>query len=382
VGSPPPPPPAESCEAGVAISPGMDVQATIEAHPEGTTFCFASGTYELEEPIIPKSYDSLVGEPGAILDGGNSAEGAIRGFAGETGQKGVTVRGFIAQNFDNVIADPARSATIKAGWDWTITNNEVRYNSGEGIRANRGAVVRNNYVHHNGKYGIFAFAADNMLWEGNEIAWNNTDDHSFADAGATKIAKSANVVLRDNYVHHNNGHGLWADTDNIDFVYENNLVVQNVGIGIFHEVSYAAVIRNNVVRYNADCAKGLSIGYGSNIQVSVSQDVEIYGNTVEADTNGIGVHDTDRGTGAYGEYVVEDVSVHDNVVRMGGSAKTGLHGYRPEAYTAQANNRFWNNTYYVTQPSSTFWYWQEARTWTAWRNTGQDLAGSMHAWSG
>ena len=379
----PTPSPGEPCE-GVGVTPAMDVQATLDAHPEGTTFCFASGTYHLEQAVIPKSDVALIAEPGTILDGGDTADGAIRGFAGEAGQQGVTVRGFVAQNFANSITDPAKSATIKAGWDWTIQDNEVRYNRGEGIRAGRGSVIKNNYVHHNGKYGIFAFAADSMLWEGNEIAYNNTDNHSFADAGATKIAKSAHVTFRDNYVHHNNGHGLWADTDNIHFVYEDNLVEFNVGIGIFHEVSYQAVIRNNVVRYNAKSSKGQSIGYGSNLQVSASPDVEIYGNTVVADpdTNGIGIHDADRGTGAYGEYKIAHVAVHDNVVKMQGIGKTGLHGYRPEAYTAQADNRFWANSYHVTDTSAQFWYWQEPRTWPSWRSRGQDLDGSLNTWSG
>jgi parallel beta-helix repeat protein len=378
----PSPPPTGSCD-GVAVSPAMNVQATIDSHPEGTTFCFASGTYGLEEPIFPKSYDSLIAPSGAVLDGGNDAYGAIHGWGGEAGQKGITVRGFVVQNFASSLTDAAKSAAIRAGWDWTIEKNEVRYNKSEGIRANTGAVVRNNFVHHNGKYGIVGCMADGMLWEGNEISHNNTGNYSFGDAGASKICKSTNVTLRGNYVHHNNGHGLWADTDNVDFLYEGNTVENNVGIGIFHETSYDAVIRNNTVRFNADVAMNKSLGYGSNIQVSVSENVEIYQNTVEADTNGIGIHDIDRGFGAYGEHKVANVSVHHNVVKMKGTAKSGLNGSRPEAFTSQANNRFWKNAYYVTNPSSgSFWVWEVDRDWDEWRDAGQDPDGTVSAWSG
>jgi hypothetical protein len=223
--------------------------------------------------------------------------------------------------------------------------------------------------------------ADGMLWEGNEIAFNNTGDYSFGDAGATKICKSANVVLRDNYVHDNNGNGLWADTDNVDFIYEGNRVEDNVGIGILHETSYDAVIRDNIVRYNAASALGRSIGYGSNILVEVSQNVEIHGNTVEGNTNGIGLHDIDRGSGMYGVYKLENCSVHDNVVKMKGSADTGLAG-RPQAYSAQANNSFYRNSYFVAQSTGKFWFWESSRSWSEWRAEKQDLNGSMSVWSG
>jgi hypothetical protein len=375
-----PPPPSEPCE-GVSVAPGDDIQDMMAAHPGGTTYCFASGRYQLDEPIFPQSYDRLIAETGAVLDGGNTVVGAVYGTGGETGQKSVTVRGFIVQNFASSLTDPSKSAAIKAGWSWTIEWNEIRYNRSEGIRANRGVVVRNNFVHHNGKYGVVGCFADEMVWEGNEIAYNNTGDHSFGDAGASKICKSANVVLRGNYVHHNNGHGLWADTDNINFLYENNLVTQNVGIGILHETSYDAIIRDNVVRYNAESARNKSVGYGSNILIYVSQDVEIYGNTVEADTNGIGLYDIARGSGAYGEWKLQNVFVHDNVVKMKGTAETGLGG-RPEAFSPQAKNRFSKNSYYITEPSGTFWYWKSSRSWSEWRAEDQDLNGSVSVWSG
>ena len=61
--------------------------------------------------------------------------------------------------------------------------------------------------------------------------------------------------MRDNHVHHNEGPGLWTDIDNIHTLYEGNLVEHNANVGIFHEISYDAVIRNNIVRDN-----GLEVG--------------------------------------------------------------------------------------------------------------------------
>ena len=41
--------------------------------------------------------------------------------------------------------------------------------------------------------------------------------------------------------------GIWLDIDNIDIVIEDNLVEDNYRCGIFYEISYDAVIRDNTV---------------------------------------------------------------------------------------------------------------------------------------
>jgi hypothetical protein len=362
----------------MAVSPGMDLQATLDAQPPGTAFCFGAGTYNLDEPLVPKSGDQLLAaNEGVVLDGNNAGTAAIWG---SSPNPNVTVRGFLIQNFANAGDIYAGDAAIKAGPNWQIEYNEVRNNANIGVRLGGGVVLRGNYIHHNGRYGVVGGFVSDVLWEGNEISYNNTKDYGFGDAGATKVVKSSNVTFLDNYVHHNNGNGLWADTDNINFTYDGNRVEFNVGSGIFHEVSYDAVIRNNIVRYNAGIAQGESIGYGANIEVMVSQNVQVYGNTVVGGTNGIGLHDIDRGTGAYGEYRVANVYVHDNTVRMSGSAQTGLNGDRPEAYSPNAKNRFENNTYYVTNLSGSYWYWGQSRNWPGWRTSGQDSVGSLLAW--
>lgn len=61
-------PAARSC-AGVAVTVTDDVQKVIDAHPPGTTFCLAAGTYRLDMPLVPKRSDVLVGHQGATLNG-------------------------------------------------------------------------------------------------------------------------------------------------------------------------------------------------------------------------------------------------------------------------------------------------------------------------
>jgi hypothetical protein len=63
-----------SC-AGIAVAPTDDVQAALDAHPEGSTFCLSAGTYRLAVPLAPKRGDALVGQRGAVLSGAKVVEG-------------------------------------------------------------------------------------------------------------------------------------------------------------------------------------------------------------------------------------------------------------------------------------------------------------------
>jgi hypothetical protein len=67
---------------------------------------------------------------------------------------------------------------------------------------------------HNGQQGITGYKADNTRIIGVEIAHNNYA--GFEDswqAGGIKVTKSVGMQIRDNYVHHNNGTGIWSDID-------------------------------------------------------------------------------------------------------------------------------------------------------------------------
>jgi hypothetical protein len=57
-----------SCD-GVTVNAADDTQRVIDAHPPGTTFCLAAGTYRLEAPLKPKEGDALIGQQGAVLNG-------------------------------------------------------------------------------------------------------------------------------------------------------------------------------------------------------------------------------------------------------------------------------------------------------------------------
>lgn len=368
---------ASSC-VGVRVRSGDNLQLKINARPQGTTFCLEKGTYLLRQGVLVKSYDRIIGEPGTVLDGQNVVVTGLWGYGGSLGQKNVVIRGIGLRNF--------RGEAISAGWNWLVSRSNIR-NSTVGIVISNGIVLRDNRIHHNRRIGVTGGPVNGALIERNQIDHNNTARNDVGvHAGGAKIiggsAGSSKLVWRGNWVHHNIGNGLWMDYNVRNVTLEENLVEDNTAIGIYYEVSWNGIIRNNAVRNNASIYAGKSCFWGSQIHVNNSQNVEIYGNTVRSTdgANGICAVDIDRTATAPASTKVADLYVHDNVVRMRLSSHTGLVG-RAASYGATANNRFVDNTYYVTATSRRHWDWSTYPVaWSTWRDYGNDTPGKLLTW--
>ena len=282
---------------------------------------------------------------------------------------GVTISGLVIEKF----ANPAQSGAIDAEFarGWTVKDNEIRFNHGIGVRIGEEMQLLRNLVHHNGQLGVAGDGTD-VLVQGNEIAYNNSAGFQLSwEGGGTKFVETRNLVVRDNFVHHNDGSGLWTDTDNINTLYEGNRVEDNA-TGIFHETSYTAVIRRNLVQRN-----GYELGWlwGAGIIVAASPNVEVYENTVVDNWHGIVALQQARGWGAYGRYEVENLWVHDNTVRMN-RGMTGLaQDIGDTAYFTSRNNRFTNNSYWLGANPAPFAWMNQPMTPISWQSYGNDLAG-------
>lgn len=291
-------------------------------------------------------------------------------FSGEADN--VTIRNLTIEKY----ANPAQRGAIHGDdtTNWQIEDVIVRLNHGTGIRLGNSMTLLRSMILHNGQLGVGGLGADIYI-EGNEIAYNNFAGYeSTWEAGATKFIRTTDLIVRNNYVHHNNGPGLWADADNHNVLYENNLVTYNQRIGIYHEISGSAIIRNNIVQYN-----GLNYDnwlWGSQILIATSNDVEVYGNHVVVDAqigNGIGIVNQDRQPWqSYNNYV------HDNIiVHLGMSGTNGVAtDFNHEEFWAESNNRFEENTYYVISDDAVFWSWNDDRLdWDELQALEQELNG-------
>lgn len=312
----------------------------------------------------------------------------------------VTVRGLVFEKF----ANPAQRGVIQSdrvlsvttmGYGWLIENNTVHLSHGAGIRASDGAVVRGNRIIANGQLGVTSEGGSGTIFEGNEIAYNNAVGYSgWWEAGGSKFKETVGLIVRNNHVHHNWGPGLWTDIDNIDTLYEGNLVEHNDGIGIFHEISYSAVIRNNVVLDNARNAGAsrYAFVFGAGILVYSSPNVEVYGNRVAGNWNGIAGMMHYRGGGVQGKWELVNFHVYDNEIEMEyhpdgvgplgergvwGMSGVGQDGGQEYVYAPAANNRFEGNRYYVPDRNGPYFRWQNAgHNFEAWTGRFAQDAGA------
>lgn len=304
---------------------------------------------------------------------GRRVETSVIPTAIEASANNVTISRLTFEKYANIAQHGVINAEGTTGW--VIARNEVRWNHGLGIRIGPRSRVIDNHVHHNGQLGIGGVGSD-VLVEKNEIAYNNTAHFdALWEAGGTKFAQTDRLLVRENVVHHNWGPGLWTDVDNINTVYEQNTVHDNEQMGIFHEISYAAIIRHNIVRRNGWGHHAWI--WGAGIMVAASPNVEVYGNTVEDNADGIGAAQQDRGVGAYGPHEVWNLWVHDNVIAHT-SGWTGLvQDVGDTAPFTSRNNRFERNSYTLGGNAEPFHWMNLELDRAGWTNFGHDANGQF-----
>ena len=303
---------------------------------------------------------------------------ASAAFSGEA--KNVTISNLVIEKYANRAQTGAIAGNV--GTNWLIENSEIRFNHGTGIRVGSGMVIRDSFVHHSGQLGIGGIG-DNVLVEQNEIAENGISGFSPGwEGGGTKFVKTRDLIVRGNYVHHNRGRGLWTDIDNIDSLFEDNLVELNDAEGITHEISYAAIIRNNTVRYNG---RGFDVWlWGAQILVQNSSDTLVTGNTVVVSAeggNGIGVVNQNRGgSGTFGPWISQRVTVQGNEITFLGSAgSAGLSDDTATSFAcgADADNHFDGNTYHIADLEQMYWSWCGDKNWDEFQSLGLEQAGTV-----
>ena len=315
-----------------------------------------------------------------------TGSGGLIGYSGGTSDS-VTVKNLVFEKFGGGLATAFAHNSLKAVNGWRVENNEFRLISNVAVYNGGNGVVRNNFIHHNGRYAIVGGGT----FEGNVIVYNNTDGWNTGnDAGASKFHGTIGVVARGNIVSNNQSRGLWADTDNINALYENNIIENNVEMGILHEKSCALTIKNNVLRGNNSVYAGKAIWYGGQISARQSKDIQIFGNDVTAAppaANGIslytevvnGANVTTTGTNC-GVIELRNIAVHDNVVRLSTGQQHGIAG-GGTGYAAAHNLLFYNNTNYLQ--SLTGAYFQvdggTIKTKDQWQAAGQETGGRFYS---
>ncbi|MFC7476238.1 right-handed parallel beta-helix repeat-containing protein [Dankookia sp. GCM10030260] len=308
---------------------------------------------------------------------GKKVEASVTPYAfdGSTSKR-VLVQGLIVEKY----APQMQVGAIGFGgpsYGWVVRDNEVRLNYALGISVGTKAHVVGNRVHNNGQMGVGCFGED-ILFENNEIFSNGyfSKVDTFWEGGGAKCAKTNRLIVRSNHLYDNNGFGFWTDIDNINTLYEGNLVEGNRNGGLSHEISYAAVIRNNVLRGNGTGPHTWL--WGGAIQIQNSQNVEVYGNIVDMTHggNGICLIQQNRGDGEYGPYKTINNHVYRNLVfsRTPDQGVSGALADDDHKGMLAGNNRFVDNVYFVPRLTDQHWAWvDDFYDWQGYqRRSGQD----------
>lgn len=309
-------------------------------------------------------------------------EATVAAFAFESTADNVLIRNVTVEKYSSV----AQKGAIHAaeGTRWTIEDCVVRWNSGAGISIGTGGRVRDCDVHHNGQIGIGGYGRDIRI-EQNRVRSNNIYGFDYTwEAGGVKIALSDGVTFRGNHVHDNIGLGLWCDIDCRNVLYEGNLVEGNHDVGVFHEISFKAVIRNNVVRHNGLGHRGWF--WRTEIGVAASQDVEVHNNTLTIAAGGCGIVLIDQGrqTKDGRKYKTRNNTVRDNDLTFAGAACAGGvsdvdRDNENFAIITEGANKFDGNIYRLPSASGPdlFVWGHDVMDWKRFRRKGLEPAGRL-----
>ncbi len=264
--------PTSAPAGAVTVSPGATtIQDAINQHTGGgTTYYLTAGTYSITSSIDPHDNDTFIGAPGAIIDGSNTQQVAF-GFNDHA--SGVTLKYLTIQHFVGIQNNGIVNQGQGSGWTIqydTIQDNPDTNGGANGIMLGDGNVVSYNCLTGNGQTGISADGSTGFVVDHNEVSLNADGyeaAHPCGCSGGMKFFTSTRGTVTNNWIHDNGNVGLWVDTNNSFFLIQGNTVEKNFAEGIMYEISYNAVIEDNVIRFN---------GIGANPQSSDFPEPSIY----------------------------------------------------------------------------------------------------------
>jgi hypothetical protein len=374
--APPPPPPGytpPTVPAGFdAVVPvGWSIQEVADSQPPGARIFIEAGTH-LRQQVYPKAGQEFVGAPGTVMDGLNETAYAFAGPINNVTIDGLEIKNYVAAN--------NTGAVHTTGTGWLVTNSEIHSNAYMGVSIRGASTISNSNIHHNDQYGILVDGGSGAVIDGNEISHNNDDQTAapFYAAGAKFLATS-NLVVTNNSIHDNHGYGLWTFKDNIQTLYQTNVIEDNWWGGISHDQSYAVTIDNNEFRNNgfkaATAPDGQNLYYGA-AQIT-GPNATATNNYLYGNFNGIVVigYHLDENIGAYGALTAVGTTISGNTIVESGNSGLVTDGDRGVFEDATIDN----NTYQYGDTSARHWVWNTGgdATWSMWHDFGNDRNGTL-----
>jgi len=319
-----------AAKGAVPIRTGDVAQRVVDAHGAGTTYLVKTGVHQGNFQIEPKTGDTFCGEPGAVLDGGRKLEAAFSGNATK-----VTLDSITMQHYDGGEQSGAIHPDQHAS-GWVVRNVTARFNYWAGLFAADGMRILGGHYNDNDQLGISGNAATGIVLDGLDGDLATLDGPEMArnhkrhadcgyESGGMKWDQG-HVTVRNAQAHDNDCRGLWADGNGKGLI-ENNLVEGNGEEGIYIEISQDAVIRNNRVYRNGltSLTSDHRWYWNGGITLAGSFNVQVYGNRLSGNYNGITGIQQDRPDSVAPAGPLNKIAVHDNLIcAIRGEHPTGV----------------------------------------------------------
>ena len=248
----------------------------------------------------------------------------------------VTLRGFGVRDYATPL--PAMGTVYQGGniGHGTFENLVITENATTGLSTSQaGDVINHVTADRNGMSGmqvgtnVYGQSGAGEMVTNCEISYNDTEGFVGGPAtSALKVGRLDGITISNNVVQHNfQSSGIWTDQSVTNFVIVDNLVTDNgASYGILTELSNGGVVADNVI-------SGSKYGYTA----FDTGNVRVINNTVTANTVWqIGLsqdarHTDSSGPTARAPYLVENVTVENNYLGLGG----GFQFYAMDKGTTQ-----------------------------------------------
>lgn len=350
--TPPPPPPIPPLPELPGVIPAgtdiaaADVAAALLAAANGAVFRVRPGTVSGKELIFKSGQQVWALDPqNPPLFDGAGKQWFARGPASNVVLGYLRYKNYApaVSTWVNVEGDSfRRTGGIQGN---TLPDSRLYklegFENGWAIQGGDRMLVEACHLHHNHQMGISANGRTGIKVIGGEWDNNNRRPDGKAwynwrwEAGSSKFVKCTNLLIEGVFAHDNVGPGPWTDIDNDLVTFKNNRCLNNQGPGIFHEVSFRAIIEGNECRNNGDAANI----YISNCKGrSAADPIRILNNR----SSGHGLWEIGLGNAAHrppppGGYL-DFVEVKDNV--LDGALKLFTYGTPPVPTSiVQSNNK-------------------------------------------
>jgi len=366
--------PSPPTAASIDVYPADDLSALVNAAAPGTRFMLKPGIH-LGDRALPKDDQVFIGEEGAILDGNGLTVAAFEGHGDRIEIRNLEIRNYQPGFYRGAISARNNPNYAEEGVDWIVADNDIHDNGMIGVHVGSGMQILNNKIHGNEQIGISGLGRDasrlvDLVIDGNEIYDNSSRTPNFPygiHEGGVKITYADNLIARNNTISNNAGIGLYCDIFCDGVLFEDNIVIDNVGRytgsggGIFVEWSKNAQVLNNVVS-NRDATFQYEREFG--IRIAESQNVVVEGNTITA---GRGAAIEVRSWASRPDSPTSNVTIRNNEVTS--TAKS------TEIRSVDGAASFVNNRYFI-RPGSTgvFQFVQNIyNSWQQWQALGNDI---------